>query len=693
MNISPTALTFGSPAWLWALLLLVPAAAACAAGAQRTKEAVDRLVSPRLRRALIDGGGSRRSSWLRFALLAPAFAALVLALARPQWGEVTREVYGEGRNVLIAIDTSRSMLAEDLKPDRLTQAKLAALDLVDALPEDLIGLMAFSGTAFLQVPMTSDRSALSEAIEQLDTYAVARGGTNLSSAIKLASSRFENAGANQHALILFTDGEDLEGQAIEEARRAAAEGTAIVAVGVGSAGGAIIPNPDARGARDEFVRDPDGEIVRSKLDTETLEKIARASDGLFIHLDSGAMNAELVRRCLARLDTTETGTGTETVPVERYPLPLGVGLALLAISTLWRSGLIRSRRSAGLAPPAAALLALLAAPPARGGPLGDAMEAYADGEFETAAERYGEAAGAAGTPGRRQQLQLGLGSAAYRAGDHNKALDAFGKALVSDDAATQEHAHYGLGNTLFRAGEQRLQPAADAPAAAPAPPTGQAAEATLRDWRGAARHYESALALNPDNGDAAHNLDVVRRRIDELERQQQENQEEEQKPEDGQDDKPPEDNEGSDEEKQGDPGSGDGDDQEGDGEQNDPQDQDGDGEQGDPQDQEGDGEQGDPQDQEGDGEQGDPQDQEGDGEQGDPQDQEDDGEQGDPQDQAGADGQLREGDSTSTGGTVDPETGYSEQQARRQIEALADEQGDLRPLRRRRASSSRLKDW
>ena len=175
---------------------------------------------------------------------------------------------------MLAIDASRSMLAQDLTPNRLDRAKLAAYDLIAALPEDLIGLMAFSGSASVMVPITPDREALRESIDQLDTYAVARGGTNLAEAIKEANKTLKESEAESHALVLFTDGENLEGNAIEEASKASKDGTLIIAIGVGSEQGTVIPERTVRGRKQTFIRNEKGELVRSKLDAKALEAIA-----------------------------------------------------------------------------------------------------------------------------------------------------------------------------------------------------------------------------------------------------------------------------------------------------------------------------------------------------------------------------------------------------------------------------------
>ena len=250
-------------------------------------------------------------------------------MARPQWGYEEQTSFSKGRTVMLAIDASRSMLAQDLTPNRLSRAKLAAYDLIDALPEDLIGLMAFSGSASIMVPVTQDRDALKESIDQLDTYAVAKGGTNLAEAIKEATDTLIESETDSHALILFTDGENLDGDALKEAKKAEEKGTIIVTIGVGSEDGSIIPDDRSRGNQQSFIRDESGNLVKSKLDTESLKAIADAANGIFLRLDTGSLNSEIIDSTLNKLDTKETEFRDQQIPIERFGWPLGIGLILI----------------------------------------------------------------------------------------------------------------------------------------------------------------------------------------------------------------------------------------------------------------------------------------------------------------------------------------------------------------------------
>ena len=234
-------MTFADPIWLWGAFLLIPVIVLQTLRLSEKFDKSSAFVAKGLRDSLIHGS-SKKSRIIKLFILSFSYILILLAMARPQWGFEEQQSYSKGRTVMLAIDSSRSMLAEDLTPNRLTRAKLAAYDLIDALPEDLIGLMAFSGSASVMVPITPDRDALRESIDQLDTYAVARGGTNLAEAIKESTEVLMKSETKSHALVLFTDGENLDGDAVQEAKKAQEKGTIIIAIGLGSENGSIIPD-------------------------------------------------------------------------------------------------------------------------------------------------------------------------------------------------------------------------------------------------------------------------------------------------------------------------------------------------------------------------------------------------------------------------------------------------------------------
>ena len=319
---------FADPIWLWGIAALIPLMAVKFFEFGNKQDRTLRFVAPNLKSLLVHGS-NKKTKVIKLINLSSAFSFILIAMARPQWGFEEQLSFSKGRTVMLGIDASRSMLAEDLTPNRLSRAKLAAYDLIDALPEDLIGLMAFSGSASIMVPVTQDRNALKESIDQLDTYAVAKGGTNLAEAIKQATDTLIESNTDSHALILFTDGENLDGDALKEAKKAKEKGTIIVTIGVGSENGSIIPNDRSRGNQQSFIKDEGGNLVKSKLDIESLKAIAEAASGIFLRLDTGSLNSEIIDSALKKLDTKETEFRDQKIPIERFGWPLGIGLFLI----------------------------------------------------------------------------------------------------------------------------------------------------------------------------------------------------------------------------------------------------------------------------------------------------------------------------------------------------------------------------
>ena len=322
---------FASPYWLLLMLALVPVLLLRIRAHLLARKGAPGLVSPRLRQQLITGSGTVWR-WLRFSLFALAFAAVTVALARPQWGVEKVETQSHGRNILIAIDTSRSMLANDVSPNRLDRAKLAAEDIVKAVPGDRIGLIGFAGGAFVQAPLTVDHAAVVETLRQFDSELIPRGGTNLGSAVQLAIETFRKANVGESALILFSDGEDLEGgEHLASLRtQAAASGMTIVAIAVGTEAGSIIPDPEAN-EPGVFVKDEAGQIVRSRLNPVALQAIsADTENGLYLALDARRSIASVVAASLSQLELT-TGEEVERErPIERFGWFLAFGLLLFA---------------------------------------------------------------------------------------------------------------------------------------------------------------------------------------------------------------------------------------------------------------------------------------------------------------------------------------------------------------------------
>src|SRR5881396_1163124 len=326
-------MSFGVPQWLWGLLLIPLLIALFVSSEQRGLKRLQEFVSARLLPQLA-GTVNRPRRVLRFALQLLGLALAVISLAQPRWGYTFQDVKRKGLDLLIAVDTSRSMLSNDVQPNRLERVKLAARDLINELQGDRVGLIAFAGRAFLQAPLTIDYEAVMESINDLDTKTIPEGGTNISEAISLATQSFGKSAMGNRALVIFTDGEELSGDAMKSAKAAADAGVRIFTIGVGTPAGSLIPvNGEDGGAA--FVKDPAGQVVKSKLDENRLREIAQAASGFYLHLESGPRTMQqLYAEGLGKMQAADIDARLSRRPIERYEWPLGGALITLALSIL-----------------------------------------------------------------------------------------------------------------------------------------------------------------------------------------------------------------------------------------------------------------------------------------------------------------------------------------------------------------------
>lgn len=534
-----TDLTFAIPAWLWGGLLIVPLCALHLWAHWHASKKLPGLVSPKLMGQLVNGS-SRPQRWVVFSLRMLALLALSAALARPQLGYEEVETQTDSRNLIIAIDTSRSMLADDLAPNRLSRAMLAANEIVRALPEDRIGLMAFAGRPFLQAPLTVDHEAVLEAINQLDTEVIPRGGTNLTASAELALETFQEANLDQSTLVLFSDGEALEGgEELEGFRlRAGESGMTIITVGVGTREGSLIPELDQQGdpIPGVFLKDNEGQVVRSRLETGAIRELA-GKDGLYVHLGGKISLSRVVSEIQKGIATTREEGESRLRPIERFMWPLGASFLLLVLSHFvpLLSPKPRQARPAfapGAATGLVAALILFSPDLNAQDAVMQGYETYLQGNYEEAIRTYESALLEKNTKRDHSYLQIGLGAAAFRTGNYERAAEAYGQALVDSSDSIRELAHYNLGNTLFEQGASgltNLQSTANPDTLQSLSSPNDQRESTIRQWEGAIEHYESALSLNANNKQAAHNLETVKKKLKELKNQQEEEQQQEEK--------------------------------------------------------------------------------------------------------------------------------------------------------------------
>ena len=480
-----SALSFARPFLLHALWLLPLVAALFWWSEHKRRAMIGRIVAPKLR-AMLAGNASPARRWFRNGCVLGALGLLVVTMAGPRLGYDTLELPHRGRDVIIAMDVSRSMLAPDVAPTRLQRAKLLAEDLISELGADRIGLVAFAGSAFLQAPLTLDHGAVLAALDELDTTVIPKGGTNIAAAIRTAEEAFGKAEGFSRALVIISDGEELDADGVAAAKQAAARGVKIFTVGVGSTEGSEIPLGPG-----DFVRDPSGKVVQSRLDSARMTEIAEATGGFYTPLDENAARLLAVDG-VGKLAEADITTNSSRRPVERYQWPLGAAIGLLVLQALVGE---RRRRPVGVA---AALLVLSAhsgwsAPPG--------LSAYEQGNYELAKQAFEK---------RLQMepeapaLQLNAGAAAYRLKDYGAATEYFSRAMLAEDPAVRSSAEFNLGNTLFRQGEGQ-----------------QDKEKKITDWKDAIAKYEAALKTRPDYQEARENKERVEKLLEELEKEQQ----------------------------------------------------------------------------------------------------------------------------------------------------------------------------
>ena len=275
-----------------------------------------------------------RKIW-KIALVSLAFLVCIFVLARPQWGFEWQEVKRSGLDLLVAIDVSKSMLARDVRPNRLERSKLAVKDLVKKLNGDRIGLIAFAGTAFLQCPLTIDYNGFMLALDDLNTETIPRAGTSISGAINEAIGILKGADKKFKLLILITDGEELEGDAMKAAGEAAQNGIRIYCVGVGTDAGELIPAVDERGER-AYLADRSGNAVKSRLNEELLKRIAVATGGSYVHATQSDFGLTLLYdKSISKLEKRDIEAKMKKHYQERYQIFLSAAIVLLLIESLF----------------------------------------------------------------------------------------------------------------------------------------------------------------------------------------------------------------------------------------------------------------------------------------------------------------------------------------------------------------------
>ena len=294
---------FAHPDFLY-LLFLLPALVAFYVYAMIVKKkAIKKYGNPTLLAELMPEVSTKRQH-LKFWLLFGAIAMVIIVMAGPQFGSKLETVKRQGVEIMVCLDVSNSMLAEDVSPDRLSKAKQMLSKLTDGFSNDKVGLIVFAGDAFTQLPITSDYVSAKMFLSSINPSMVSTQGTAIGAAINLAMRSFTPSETSDKAIILITDGENHEGGAIEAAQEAAKKGMRVFVLGVGSPDGSPIPVEGTN----EFRRDKDGNVVVTRLNEQMCQEIAKAGNGIYVRVDNTnnaekALNAEINKLAKADVET------------------------------------------------------------------------------------------------------------------------------------------------------------------------------------------------------------------------------------------------------------------------------------------------------------------------------------------------------------------------------------------------------
>ena len=280
---------------------------------------------------------SKAKVWLRLSLFAIAFMFFILGISRPQMGAILKEHKTRGAEVMVVLDVSNSMLAQDYSPNRLERAKLAISRMVDKLRDDRIGLIVFAGNSFVQLPITTDYVSAKMFLSSISTESVPIQGTAMGEAISTALRSFSAQSDKSRAIIVITDGENHEDDPVAAARQAAELGVRVFTIGVGSPQGTMIPMGDG-----QYLEDRDGNPVVTRLDDKVLQEVAEAGKGLYVHAGNREFGLDPVIEEISRMDDEEYNSIVFEEYDELYMYFLAVAFFFLVLEML--IGDRRSRR-------------------------------------------------------------------------------------------------------------------------------------------------------------------------------------------------------------------------------------------------------------------------------------------------------------------------------------------------------------
>ncbi|MDR0444921.1 MAG: VWA domain-containing protein [Puniceicoccales bacterium] len=489
--------------WLWIGLASCSGLIAFFLYSEKKQHARQRkLVTDRAWRASVVNANSHRQN-IKYFLCLLGILSLAIALARPRWGYTWKEYHSQGVDVLFAVDVSQSMLAEDIKPNRLERTKIAIQDFVQQLHGHRIGLIAFAYDSFIQCPMTLDYRAFLQSLEAFDIHTIPQQGTAIASAIQAAEKALEKT-RNERIVLLFSDGEELKKDAIDAAEAAAKNGIHIFTIGVGSLEGGMIPL-QGENHTIHYLQDAAGKNVITKLDESTLQKIAEITQGRYIHLSMQELQ-QLFEEIQERFPVKKQEVYREKVFTERFPYFL-----LLAIGCWFIEALLSTYRRPRRRHLSCLIYGLMAFEFHGGIP--ESFAIPSKGEQFFAKQQYDQAQAYYEKKVLKHpqdsKLLYNLGTTYLAQENFPQAVENLEKALTTSELDIKDKIFFNLGNAYFEQGKQIPE---------------KEMETIQKLWEKSILQYDNALELSKDYAEAENNRRCVQQCLDELlrKRQQQE---------------------------------------------------------------------------------------------------------------------------------------------------------------------------
>jgi len=501
---------FAAQTWLLLLLGLPFLAALLRWSDGRARRRLRELLGARAEEH-VERDHPRLRQWRRFLLFSCLFW-LIVALARPQWGAHDVTVKEKGTDIVIALDVSNSMLAEDVPPSRLARAESELSAFLEQLPRGRVGLVLFAGAAFVQCPLTLDYGTAQLFLRMAAPDMISEQGTAIGAALATSRELLKGGGGGGdafRAIVLVTDGEDLEGSWEQELETCRREGIVVLPVGVGQETGGLIPVTDDQGRSAGYLKDDEGNVVMTRLDLAALERMAALTGGSLFRLGPTSLVGQPLQDALARLGERELEERRISALEERFVWPLGLACLALLVQMLLRPRQRRAESATGsplaaphglIAPLVLAACLALPAGAARAGveirPPG--ATAAEQGRQQYAAQHYEEALQAFETARALNpddpRLSLALGETLYRLQRFDEAATEFQRALALGRSPELQ------AESLYNAGTCKL---------------------AQGDPAGAAELLRRALDLDPSQQDALHNLELAMRQLQQNPRDQQ----------------------------------------------------------------------------------------------------------------------------------------------------------------------------